>query len=94
MGLVQKQEMDTFTRYDIFKACKEGDLDTVVALGNLGVDLSISDESGATPLMLAALGGHGDVVSALLAKFKCPLWSNNKNGMTASLCMCRKHVLA
>ena len=69
-------------RYDIFKACKEGDLDTVVALGNSGVDLSISDESGATPLMLAALGGHGEVVSELLLKFNCPLQRNNKNGLT------------
>lgn len=51
---------------DLFAAAKEGDLQRLASLLELGLDPNARDRSGATPLIWAALHGHLDVVRYLI----------------------------
>ncbi|TFK30842.1 hypothetical protein FA15DRAFT_34798 [Coprinopsis marcescibilis] len=54
----------------LWKACSDGDLDTVLALLNNAsdVDIELKDHTGATPLIEAVKNGHVEVVKVLLSK--------------------------
>jgi hypothetical protein len=53
---------------DLLDAARKGDLDTVKALVEKGAPLEAKTPYGQTPLYLAAMGGHQDVVAYLLDK--------------------------
>ena len=49
-----------------FDACADGDAATIREIVSNGVDPNYPDENGATPLILAARGGHLEAAEALL----------------------------
>ena len=60
---------DSLGRTLLHYACSNGQEGLVSVLMGFGADLTLQDEMGATPLMLAAVavGGCGDMVNSLLA---------------------------
>ncbi len=50
----------------LLTAAALGDLPTIIALINLGVDINCRDAIGRTPIMLAAIHGQTDTAEALM----------------------------
>ncbi|GGI57920.1 ankyrin repeat domain-containing protein [Winogradskyella haliclonae] len=56
---------------NIFDACRQGNIDTVIKLYNIDDNVvNIQEETGYTPLVLACYYGHEDIVSFLVDKVK------------------------
>ncbi|GLB35956.1 putative ankyrin repeat [Lyophyllum shimeji] len=64
----------------LWKACSDGDLDTVNELLKevTSVDIEVKDHTGVTPLIEAVKNGHVEVVRALLAKGADPANSSSQ----------------
>jgi ankyrin repeat protein len=71
----------------IHDAARHGDLVAVLASLDQGVGVDAEDANGETPLMAAALAGHGDVVAALV-KHGAKLDARNNRGLTALHAAC------
>ena len=52
----------------LLEAARKGDREAVRAALENGADINTRDEKRATPLILAANAGHGEVVKLLIAK--------------------------
>lgn len=57
-----KEERGKFGRTALHQACADGDLPEVMRLVGLGYDLKSEDNGGNSPVELAALEGHDNVV--------------------------------
>lgn len=71
-----------FTTQQIFDASLEGKTDLIKEAVKQDVDITVSDQSGRTPLMLASFNGHTEVVKLLLANGADPRTTDNE-GQTA-----------
>ncbi|TMW69729.1 hypothetical protein Poli38472_001885 [Pythium oligandrum] len=65
------------------KAAKKGELSSVKALLDEGVDLTASDKDGRPALHLASYYGHLDVVRELLGREACDVTLPDEYGSTA-----------
>ena len=71
-------------------ACAQGYLQLVIVLKSSSKDMVHPDAEGRSPLMLAALGGHINVVKTMLGYYKCPVATKDKYGSTLLHLACRR----
>ena len=64
-------------------SCRDGHIDIVRSLVKHKADVSARTDSGDTPLTLAAINKHDNVVHALLMDYQCPVDAKDQNGCTA-----------
>jgi len=74
--------------WELYNACKEGDMVTVGRCIDEGADVNMKYEDGWTPLMYAMACNHPPVVSLLLTCQNLEMTAVNSNGRTALHCAC------
>ena len=66
----------------IHEACFKGNLDMVKYLANNNCDLNVRDPNGITPVNLACLRGHENIVCFLVTLNNCELHLGDNQGNT------------
>ena len=89
--LVDAKGQDGYTA--LHCSCRDGHVDIVRTLVNHKANVNATTDSGDTPLTLAAINKHDNVVHALLSDSGCLVDAKGQDGYTALHCSCRdRHV--
>lgn len=79
--------LEDYTRYedtrDLLRASFEGGISRAYYLLKNGADVNQQDEDGNTPLIMAAMGGRGDMMSMLIHEKGVHVDHQNNQGKTA-----------
>eukprot|EP00386_Alphamonas_edax_P007840 GDKI01025969.1.p1 GENE.GDKI01025969.1~~GDKI01025969.1.p1 ORF type:complete len:130 (-),score=13.16 GDKI01025969.1:32-421(-) len=83
--LTREQQQEITLHEVVYQACNSGDVQSVCALLDGGVDVNCRDKLGNTPLHVAARNKHYDMCKLLLARGGDPKSKNNKGSTPADL---------
>ena len=85
--LVDAKGLDGYTA--LHYSCKHGHIDIVRTLVKHKANVNARTDSGDTPLIIAAVNNHDNIVHALLSDSQCSVSTNGENGYTALHYSCK-----
>ena len=84
---VDAKGLDGYTA--LHYSCKHGHIDIVRTLVKHKANVNARTDSGDTPLIIAAVNNHDNIVHALLSDSQCSVSTNGENGYTALHYSCK-----